>query len=429
MTKTKHVAAYVRQSQDERGDAASIKRQQDRIAEECRRRGWQLVATYSDLARSAANGKARPELDRMMSHLGDIDVVMFTRLDRLARSVSHLLKLVDETQEAGVQLVATDDEIDTTRASGRAMLQMRGVFAELELETIRERYKSMIDAKKAKDEWLGRAPFGWKIEGKHLVPDRAQQATLRKAARTYVRGGTYADAAEILGVAAPSVARRILMTRRVQDALGELGDDLAVTLRSRRMDRVPGSSRSLLGGIARCAECGGPMRQSSTRAGRSGLWKQYRCPESGHSGISGSWLEEHVAQVVLDGLDPKQIERRMRERQKTAPKAAEVAVIEARIVELEDMVGDGTLSRAAFVRQRERQLARIKELRQEEVEEAPELPVEIARNLEAYWPKMTTLERRDVIRAVVRRVVVSKAAPRSNGRAPTEDRVQIEWRA
>jgi site-specific DNA recombinase len=393
--------------------------------------GWQVVSTYADLARSAANGKSRPELDRMMGRLSEVDVIAFTKLDRLARSVSHLLKLVDEAQAAGVQLVATDDEIDTTRASGRAMLQMRGVFAELELETTRERYQAMIDHKRQRDEWLGQAPYGWRVKDKHLIRDRQEQTAIRKAARAYVRGGTFAEAAEILGLSSPSPARRILMSHRVQVALGELGDELAVTLRLRRMDRVPASHRSLLGGIARCGECGGPMTLSSTRGGRSGRWMQYRCATkgSGHAGISGPRLEEHVSQAVLDAIDPKQIERRMKKRQKT-PKAAEVAAIEARISELEDMLGDGTLTKAAFVRQRDRLNAKITDLRQAEPDDAPELPLDIARNLEAFWPEMTTVERRDVIRAVVRRVVVQKgtAAIERQGtdRGPRADRVALD---
>lgn len=156
---------------------------------------------------------------------------------------------------------------------------------------------------------------------------------------------------------------------------------------------------------------------------------QYRCSESGHAGISGPWLEEYVSRAVLDAIDPKALARRVRERQRN-PRAGEVAATEARIAELEDMLGDGTLTKAAFVRQRDRLMRRITDLREaDRDEDAPDLPIEIAKNLGTYWPKMTTAERRDVIRAVVRRVVVAKAPPRSNGRAPTEDRVSVEWRA
>jgi hypothetical protein len=317
--------------------------------------------------------------------------------------------------------------LDTTSAGGKFIYTVLAAAGEMESARISERSRSMMAFKRELEEWVGKAPHGWKIERKHLVPDRSQQAALRKAARTYVRGGTYLEAAEILGVSAPSVARRIFMTPRVQTALGDLGDQLAEELRSRRHQRVPTSARSLLGGIARCGVCHGPMRLSSTRAGRSGQWKQYRCAEAGHAGISGPWLEEYVSAAILDAIDPKALTKRMRERQRN-PRAAEAAALESRIAELEDWAGDGTLTKAAFVRQRDRLLAKIAELGQGD-DDAPDLSLEIARNLPTYWPLMTTAERRDVLRALVRRVVVAKAPPRSNGRAPAEDRVRIEWRA
>jgi DNA invertase Pin-like site-specific DNA recombinase len=427
-TKVRRVAGYTRQSKDERGDALSVARQEERIREVCRDRGWELVAVYADLARSAGNGKSRPELDRMLSRLGDVDGIVFAKLDRLARSLSHMLKIVEQCEEAGVQVIATDDDIDTTKASGRAFLQMRGVFAEFELGTTSERYKAMRDRKRQNGEWVGRPPLGWKIEDKHLVPARAEQAKLRKAAKAYVRGGTLAEAAAILGTSSASPTRRILLSARVQAALGDLGDELAEALRSRKMDRVPSSNRSLLGGVARCAICDGPLRRSSTRAGTSsGRWYRYRCAENGHPGIPAPWLEDYVSAAVLDAVDPRQVERRMRERARN-PKIAEVAAIEARIAELEDWVGDGTLSKASFIRQRDRLTAKLAELREAESDDAPDLPLEIARNLKEFWPAMTTLERRDVIRAVVRRVVISASDRPSGWRLP-EDRVRIEWRA
>jgi DNA invertase Pin-like site-specific DNA recombinase len=427
-TKVRRVAGYVRQSKDERGDALSITRQEERIREVCRSRGWELVAVYADLARSAGNGKSRPELDRMLSRLGDVDGIVFAKLDRLARSLSHMLKIVERCEDAGVEVIATDDEIDTTKASGRAFLQMRGVFAEFELGTTSERYKAMRDRKRERGEWVGRTPYGWKVGAAgRLVAEPQQQARLRKAARAYIGGGTLAEAAAILGTSSATPTRRILLSSRVQDALGDLGDELAEALRSRKMDRVPSSNRSLLGGVARCAVCDGPLRRSSTRAGSSsGRWYRYRCAGPGHPGISAPRLEEYVSAEVLRAVDPRQVERRMRERQKS-PKAAEIAAIEARLVELADWAADGTFTKAQFVRQRDRLAAKAAELREAEPDDAPDLPLEVARRLEEFWPAMTTLERRDVIRAVVRRVVISASDRPSGWRLP-EDRVEIEWR-
>jgi DNA invertase Pin-like site-specific DNA recombinase len=425
---TKRVAGYVRLSK-ETEDTTSPERQRQAIRRLCRDRGWTLSELFEDIDVSAFNGRHRPGLDRLMSRLADFDAIVFWKLDRLSRSSVEAGQIADRCKAEGVDLVATDMNLDTTSAGGKFIYTVLAASGEMESARISERSRSMMEFKRSRDEWVGRAPYGWKVRDKHLVPDRSQQAALRSAARTFVRGGTYAEAARVLGVSAPSVAQRIFVTPRVQAALGDLGDELAEALRARRLDRVPRSARSLLGGVARCGDCSAPMRLSSTRAGRSGRWKQYRCGEPGHAGISGRWLEEHVSQTVVDAIDPKSLARRMRERQRN-PRAAEVAAAEARITELEDMLGDGTLTKPAFVRQRDRLMRRIADLREiDRDEDAPDLPLEIARNLATYWRKMTTAERRDVIRAVVRQVVVSKAPPRSNGRVPSEDRVSIEWRA
>ena len=424
----KRVAGYVRLSK-ETEDTTSPERQRQAIRRLCRDRAWTLAETFEDIDVSAFNGRHRPGLDRLMSRLSDFDAIVFWKLDRLSRSSVEAGQIADRCKAEGVDLVATDMNLDTTSAGGKFIYTVLAAAGEMESARISERSRSMMAYKRERSEWVGRAPYGWKVRDKHLVPDRSQQAALRRASRAFVRGATYAEAAAILGVSAPTVAQRILRSPRVQVALGDVGDELAEALRSRRLDRVPKSARSLLGGIARCAECSGPMRQSSTRAGRSGRWTQYRCSEKGHAGVSGPWLEEHVSQAVVEAIDPKALARRVRERQRN-PRAAEVAAAEARITELEDMLGDGTLTKSAFVRQRDRLMRRIDDLRvADQDEDAPDLPLEIARNLGAYWPNMTTAERRDVIRAVVRRVVVVKAPPHSNGRAPTEDRVRIDWRA
>ena len=422
MTKTKRVAGYVRLSK-ETEDTTSPQRQRQAIRRLCADRGWTLAETFEDIDVSAFNGKHRPGLERLMSRLGDFDAIVFWKLDRLSRSSVEAGQIAERCKEAAVDLVATDMDLDTTSAGGEFIYTLMAAAAQMESRRTSERSRSMTAYKRERGEWLGRPPYGWKVHDKRLVTDRQQQAAIRRAARTFVAGGTYGEAAQTLGVAAPSVAQRIMGTARVQTALGDLGDELATAMRSRRTGRAPNSPRSLLGGIARCAECGGPLRRCSTRAARrEGRWYAYRCPTPGHVGISGGWLEEHVSTAVLGAIDLKALARRMRVRA-NVPKAAEVAGIEARIEELEDMVGDGTLTREAFRRQRDRQLAKLADVRAASADDAPDLPLDLARRLPEVWPQMTVQERRDVIRAVVRRVVVAK------GPTPNADRVEIDWRA
>jgi len=85
----------------------------------------------------ATGAKAsRPKLDLVLRLLRDGDTLVITRLDRLGRSVLHLITLGAELRERGVGLRVLEQGIDTTTAEGRAMFGMLSVLAELQRELI-----------------------------------------------------------------------------------------------------------------------------------------------------------------------------------------------------------------------------------------------------------------------------------------------------
>jgi DNA invertase Pin-like site-specific DNA recombinase len=422
-TKVRRAVGYVRLSK-ETEDTTSPQRQRRAIKRLCDERGWNLLHVYEDIDVSAFNGNHRPAFDAMMSRLADTDAIVFWKLDRLSRSSVQAGQIAEACKDAEVDLIATDMDIDTTTAGGKFVYTIMAAAGQMESDRISERSRAMMAYKREREEWVGKVPYGWRIEGKRLVREPAQQKVIRAAAKDFIAGATYTDLAERYGFKAPAIIRSILRSERVRDLLGDLGDDLHDAITSRTMRRTPSSSPSLLGGIARCGMCGHGLRRSSTHAGRRGQWGQYRCKVVGHVGIAAPWLDAYVSDTVLDAIDPKQIERRMKARQKN-PRVAEVAAIEARLIELEDLLGDGTLTKAAFIRQRDRLTAKVTELQEAEPDDAPDLPLEIARNLGRYWPDMRVAERRDVIRAVVHGVTIGKAT----GNGPIDEgRVQIDWR-
>jgi DNA invertase Pin-like site-specific DNA recombinase len=424
-TKVRRAVGYVRLSK-ETEDTTSPQRQRRAIKRLCDERGWQLVHVYEDLDQSAYNGNHRPDFDAMMARLADVDAIVFWKLDRLSRSSVQAGEIAKACKDADVDLVATDMDLDTSTSGGKFIYTIMAAAGEMESDRISERSRGAMAYKREHDEWVGRPPYGWRVKDKHLVRDPAQQKVIRSAARDFLAGATYTEIAETYGFKAPQIIRSILRSPRVRDELGDLGLDLAAAIKTRTMRRAPSSSPSLLGGIARCGMCGAGLRRSSTRAGRNGTWWAYRCKTAGHVGIAAPFLEEHVRAAVLDAIDLKELTRRMRDRLRRPPKAAEVVAIEARLQNLEDSFGDGTLSKVAFIRQRDRQFQKLEAARQATVEEQiPELPLELARHLDARWPTMTTAGRRDVIQALVREVVVSKA----DGNGPIDPaRVRIEWR-
>lgn len=100
----------------------------------------------------------RTELQVLLDFLRSGDTLVVTRIDRLARSIKDLQDIVFTLKEQGVTLKATEQPIDTRSASGKAFLDMLGVFAEFETNLRRERQIEGIAAAKSRGVYRGRKP-------------------------------------------------------------------------------------------------------------------------------------------------------------------------------------------------------------------------------------------------------------------------------
>jgi len=99
--------------------------------------------------------RARPELARLMREIGPGDVLVVVRLDRLARSVSHLLDVIERLEESGAHFRSLRDPIDTSTPQGMFSLQVLGAVAQLERALISERTKAGIKAARARGKLPG----------------------------------------------------------------------------------------------------------------------------------------------------------------------------------------------------------------------------------------------------------------------------------
>jgi DNA invertase Pin-like site-specific DNA recombinase len=119
-------------------------------------RGW-TVTEFTDQAQSGAREK-RPALDAMMAAVRarKVDVVACVKLDRLARSVHHLVAMVREFEALGVDLIVLDQSIDTTTPSGRLLFHVLAAISEFERDLIRDRVLAGLARAKAQGKRLGR---------------------------------------------------------------------------------------------------------------------------------------------------------------------------------------------------------------------------------------------------------------------------------
>lgn len=120
-------------------------------------RGWTLMRVYSD--RETGRKASRPGLRELMeaARRREIDVIVVYKFDRMSRSVSHFLEVVEELRTLGVELVSQSQAFDSTTPMGKFVLTMFAALGELEVEIIRERVLSGLDYARRHGTKSGRA--------------------------------------------------------------------------------------------------------------------------------------------------------------------------------------------------------------------------------------------------------------------------------
>ncbi len=131
---------------------------------------------YQDIASGA--GTERPALNEMINHLRPGDVLVIWKLDRLGRSLNHLIGLVNDLMKKNIGLQSLHDPIDTTTAQGRLSFNLFASLAEFERDLIRERTQAGLSAARARGRNGGR-PKG--------IPQKAE-ATACAAETLYKEG-------------------------------------------------------------------------------------------------------------------------------------------------------------------------------------------------------------------------------------------------
>lgn len=138
------VAIYCRVSTDEQ----FADKQEEICKEYCKRNNLEVFNIYKDVI--SGTTESRPSFNILLEDMRryKFDCIMVTKLDRLGRSLQHLLSLFSEFQKRGVHFIAVTQNIDTTSAAGKLQMQIMGAFAEFERNLISERTKEGLKSAK-----------------------------------------------------------------------------------------------------------------------------------------------------------------------------------------------------------------------------------------------------------------------------------------
>ena len=153
------------------------------VRELARQRGFQIEHEYTD--KISGTRARRPGLDQLLADArrGKFDVVMVWAFDRLARSVKHLLEVLDELNHLNIEFISFRENIDTGGALGRAVVVIIGAIAELERNLIVERVRAGMRRAKLEGRQIGRKPLD--IDRAAVLRHRASGQSLTQIAQSF----------------------------------------------------------------------------------------------------------------------------------------------------------------------------------------------------------------------------------------------------
>jgi DNA invertase Pin-like site-specific DNA recombinase len=192
------IATYTRISTDEDRQPFSLGAQSERLEAYARSQdGWRIVRRFTDQASGATLD--RPGLRQAMTEAsaGVYELLLVYRVDRLSRSVRQLAQTAEDLERSGVALRSATEPFDTSSPAGKMMLQMLGVFAELERATIVERITAGMERAASQGRWVvGKVPFGYlrDKQSKLIHPHEPQADVVRRIFAMYVEGRMGAEA-------------------------------------------------------------------------------------------------------------------------------------------------------------------------------------------------------------------------------------------
>ncbi len=195
----KRAAIYARVSTKDQ----TTKNQLVELRQVAKRSGWTVAVEFVDEGVSGAKGREqRPQFDCLSKAIirREIDVVMSWSVNRLGRTLQHLVTFLGELNGVGIDLYLHQQGVDTTTPAGKALFQMMGVFAEFERSMIRDRVKSGIDRAKQEEQ----TPQGLRRrrrQGKlRQVTSKIDEQLIKQISHAKAKGMSYRNIAKAVGV-------------------------------------------------------------------------------------------------------------------------------------------------------------------------------------------------------------------------------------
>ena len=360
------VDLYIRVSGQEQAiKGLSLEAQQEDLEEYAKERGWVIVGTYIDAAKTARKRMyKRTNFLRMLEDVkhDKVDLILFTRLDRWFRSVADYYKVMEILDAHNCGWLTTQEQYDTTTAGGRLYINLRLSIAQNEADLCGERIGVVLDSKvKHGTVVSGKIPFGYRINKEKRLEIVPQDAAIILDAFEHYRSSVSvrATAAYIqltYGLNWDNIRcrRNLCQTLYIghYESNGrvnpnfcppivprDLYDDVQKLL-SNNTKANPTGRVFLFTSLLICAECGHRLAGLQT-----GYGPYYRCPQHysrrtcGHKKqIRETAVEEWLFTFLGDELEKQRLEWEVKEaRRKQAAASVDRAAIRRKLSRLKEL--------------------------------------------------------------------------------------------
>ncbi len=329
----KNVAVYCRVSTEEqRKFGISVNDQKNSLTEYCKRNKYKIYDYYIDEGVSAGTISKRKEFVRLLKELDNIDLIIFTKLDRFSRNVRDANNLLVELDKHNTAFKAIDeDDIDTSTADGRFIFNLKVNLAEHERNKDSERINRVNNYKYkvAKTVCSGQKIFGYDIdEGKHLVVNIKEAEQLNELYDYYLKTSSLVKTHQWfknnVGNKSVGTIRNYLTDTKyigkfITTKNKELLEDFCpaiidenkfyrVQKELKRNIKLYSSNTKrdyIFSGLITCQECGFKMA-GGTRGAKTGFTKIYRCKQHyverkciNTTSLTEKYIEDYLKQNIL----------------------------------------------------------------------------------------------------------------------------------
>ncbi len=362
--------------------------------------GWIALDTRYDDAGFSGGNVDRPALDRLLRDAEDgaIDCIVFTKIDRLSRSLLDFSHIVDILNRYGVSFVSVTQQFDTSNSMGQLTLNMLLSFAQFERQMIAERTREKMVAARKRGKWTGGPPpLGYDTvpKGGRIIVNHDEAVRVRAIFDLYLKNesltATLADMAERSWITKSWTTKRghhrkgnpfqktslrrlltnpiyigkVLLQGELYEGEHEGIVDPKIWERVQRILKMNGSNGgrgvrnrhgALLKGILRCAPCDAAMTHTfSKKNGR--IYRYYICGQAQRMG----W-----ANCPTKSIPAEEIERYIFERIRAL--GSDPELLEETIQAAEKQIAEQVVQVEADIRTAEKQLTRVQKEKQDLLE-------------------------------------------------------------